>query len=53
MIKLLTISAIVAAVILGIIDGDCTATVVFIMLFLPSVFEKRKKLSVRSKRRNG
>lgn len=51
MIKLLTISAIIAAVILGIYDGDCTAAVVFAVLFLPSVFEK--KLSARSKRRNG
>ena len=41
MFKLLTISAIIAALILGIYDGDCTAAVVFAMIFLPSVFERK------------
>lgn len=53
MIKLLTISAIVAAVILGIYDGDCTAAVVFAMIFLPSIFERKEKNIRPQQRRNG
>ena len=41
MIKLLTILTIIAAIILGIYDGDCTAAVVFAMIFLPSIFERK------------
>ena len=48
--KKLMVLAIVAALVLGIVDGDCTAAVVMGMLFLPQVFERGGKKNGKGKR---